>query len=82
MWANDWTFNLLWRQKFFDRKLERPPIKFNIYGMIDTSRKVISLIFGIPSTIKFCFFSEGIYAFDVWGITCCNSREAMEIRKL
>ena len=49
-WANDWTFNLPsyvpaevpWSQ---DRKLERPPIKFNICGMIDTSRKVISLIF-------------------------------------
>ena len=34
-----------------DRKLERPPTKFNIYGMIDTSRKVNSPIFGIPSKI-------------------------------
>ena len=34
------------------RKLERPPTKFNIYGMIGTSRKVNSLaIFGIPSKI-------------------------------
>ena len=40
------------------RKLERSPTKFNIY-MIDISCKVNSPI-----------FSEGIYAFDIWGIPC------------
>ena len=34
-----------------DRKLERPPTKFNIYGMIDTLRKVNSPIFSNPSKI-------------------------------
>ena len=41
------------------RKLERSPTKFNINGMIDMSGKVNSPI-----------FSEGIYAFDIWGIAC------------
>ena len=41
------------------RKLERSLTKFIIYGMIDISRKVNRPI-----------FSEGIYAFDIWGIAC------------
>ena len=41
------------------RKLGRSPAKFNFYGMIDISRKVNSQI-----------FSEGIYAFEIWGIAC------------
>ena len=44
------------------RKLERSPTKFNISGMIEISRKVNSPI-----------FSEGIYAFDIWGLHAIGS---------
>ena len=33
-------------------------------------RKVNSPTFAIPSKIKICLFSEGVYAFDNWGKTC------------